>query len=430
MVVMFTRWTINAGQQGWPMKSIIAGVIFFLFSIYASTPSVAQTCNGAVICPVQLTTLGSGIETGVSTNDQEFVYVSVGNIVSNSRGILAQGRDPDINAGGEVVYVKEIVGSDGKNRPQIFSTLRGQLTNIEDPNAGGATDPSINSLGEVVYMARDSQNQVQIFSTIRGQLIFVTGETGLSSLEHPEIDDNGRVVFSLHGLDTNNIWEVDTAGNLIKLTFFDYPLKAVQPTLAAETGELVYVLFNEQTDVLSLISERDGELFVADPDPGANFGVYPDLSPRGLLVFMGTKDSIFQLWLGIRACDGSDEVCTFPGVSCPPTSVTINIQRNRINVTRGHTDVTILSTADFDATTVDPTTVFFGKTGTEASPTRVKIVDANKDRQKDLVLRFTNQDTGLQCGDTQGILKGETFDGQIIQGADSIVTVRCRHRAL
>ena len=159
------------------MKSIIAGVSFFLFSIYAYTPSVAQTCNGAVICPVQLT-FESVQGVMPTANDQEFVYVAVGNIVSNSRGILAQGRDPDINASGEVVYVKEIVGSDGKIRPQIFSTLRGQLTNIEDPNAAGATNPSINSLGEVVYMARDLQNQTQIFSTIRGQLTFITGDCG------------------------------------------------------------------------------------------------------------------------------------------------------------------------------------------------------------------------------------------------------------
>ena len=33
------------------------------------------------------------------------------------------------------------------------------------------------------------------------------------------------------------------------------------------------------------------------------------------------------------------------------------------------------------------------------------------------------QETGVQCADTEAFLTGETFDGQAIQGSDSIVTV-------
>jgi hypothetical protein len=304
------RWVLLA------MLTIMDGVPIF------NNQGFAQSCGGRVVCIVQLT-FGPSQGSRPSTNDQEFVYESNGPvIVSNIRGALAEGIRPDIGATGEVVYVRDVIGSDGRNRPQIFSTTRGQLTSIEDPNNAGADNPSINSFGEVVYMARDLQNQTQIFSTIRGQLTFITGDTGLSSPEHPEIDDNGRVVFAMHGPDgagsaTANIWEVDSGENITQLTFHNFPEEAVQPTLAAETGELVYVVFNQQTHVLSLVSERDGELFVAAPDPGANFGVFPDLSPKGLLVFQGFVDSADQTWLGIRASDGEGKVCSFSGIVCP-----------------------------------------------------------------------------------------------------------------
>jgi hypothetical protein len=129
-------------------------------------------------------------------------------IISNIRGVLDEGLRPDISATGEVVYFKEVIDADGQQCPQIFSTTRGQLTFLEDCINVGAENPSINSLGEVVYMGRDSQNQTQIFSTIRGQLTFVTGGSG----EQPDIDDNGRVVFARRGPDgsgseTLNIWE-------------------------------------------------------------------------------------------------------------------------------------------------------------------------------------------------------------------------------
>jgi hypothetical protein len=172
-------------------------------------------------------------------------------IVSNTRGVLDAGLRPDISASGEVVYYKEVV-EDDRSCWQIFSTTRGQLTFFEDCNNIGSNNLSINSSGEVVYISRDSQNQDQIFSTVRGQLTFVTGGIG----EFPEIDDSGRVVFAKHGPDgmgstTLNIWELDTEGNIRQLTFYNFPEEAEQPTLAAETGELVYIVFTRHFQYLS-----------------------------------------------------------------------------------------------------------------------------------------------------------------------------------
>jgi hypothetical protein len=103
-----------------------------------------------------------------------------------------------------------------------------------------------------------------------------------------------------------------------------------------------------------------------------------------------------------------------------PNRIIISRDPNRVEVTT----VAILTTPTFDATTVDPSTVRFGKTGTEAAPVQATLADANGDGTLDLVLRFRTQDTGLQCGDTSALLRGKTVSGQAIQGSDSIVTVR------
>jgi len=103
-----------------------------------------------------------------------------------------------------------------------------------------------------------------------------------------------------------------------------------------------------------------------------------------------------------------------------PNRITISRDPNRIEVTT----VAILTTPTFDAVTVDPTTVQFGRTGTEATPVQTTLADASGDGVPDLVLRFRTQDTGLQCGDTSAVLTGQTVSGQDIYGSDSIVTVR------
>ena len=85
----------------------------------------------------------------------------------------------------------------------------------------------------------------------------------------------------------------------------------------------------------------------------------------------------------------------------------------------------ILSDDAFDATTVVADTVRFGPTGTEATPTRVVVRDVDGDSDVDVVLRFSIQDTGIQCGQTSALLTGRTSDGRTFAASDAIQTVRC-----
>lgn len=87
--------------------------------------------------------------------------------------------------------------------------------------------------------------------------------------------------------------------------------------------------------------------------------------------------------------------------------------------------VAILTTDTFDATAVDHATVSFeGATETHVhkktgEPQRHE-EDVDGDGDIDLVLHFRLGETSLTCEATEGTLTGETFDGQAIQGHDTI----------
>lgn len=105
-----------------------------------------------------------------------------------------------------------------------------------------------------------------------------------------------------------------------------------------------------------------------------------------------------------------------PGV----TPNTVNPNANSI------LQVAILSTSAFNASTVDPRTVRFGATGTEASVVSQGLIDVNGDGTADLVLKFRTRDTGILCGSSTAVLQGKTLVGKAIKGADAIVTVGCK----
>lgn len=95
---------------------------------------------------------------------------------------------------------------------------------------------------------------------------------------------------------------------------------------------------------------------------------------------------------------------------------------NNINPgSNGVVPVAILSTPAFNAASqVDRSTLRFGRTGDEQSLLRTKIEDVNKDGLPDVVGFFDTNLAAFQHGDTAGVLKGLTNNGQPIMGTDSI----------
>lgn len=97
--------------------------------------------------------------------------------------------------------------------------------------------------------------------------------------------------------------------------------------------------------------------------------------------------------------------------------------RNPVNLKgKGVIPVAILTTDDFDATTVDPATVRFGPGEAQEAHARGHIEDVDGDGHDDLVLHFKTKDSGIQAGDAEAGITGMTFGGEEIAGSDAIDT--------
>lgn len=85
--------------------------------------------------------------------------------------------------------------------------------------------------------------------------------------------------------------------------------------------------------------------------------------------------------------------------------------------------VAILTTADFDALTIDADSVLFGPDEAERSHRQAHVYDVDGDGDLDLLFHFRTQQTGIAAGDTEACVTGQTFDGVPITGCDSVQTV-------
>lgn len=146
-------------------------------------------------------------------------------------------------------------------------------------------------------------------------------------------------------------------------------------------------------------------------------------------------------WTGTGGFSSTDNPLTVNNVTTDMT-ITANFNITQIDVTidvkpgetpnsinprnKGKIPVAIITTSDFSAGDVAPTSVHFGKTGNEASASHWSLVDVNGDGQIDLLLHFPTRDTGILCDDTQVFLTGKTHSGVSIKGEDKIRTVGCK----
>jgi len=106
------------------------------------------------------------------------------------------------------------------------------------------------------------------------------------------------------------------------------------------------------------------------------------------------------------------EVPPTPAIDIKPGS-----DPNSINLkSKGVVPVAVLTTDDFDASTIDPGTLFFAG----ASPVRWTLEDVDDDGDLDLLIHFKTQDLDLDENSTEATLTGKTYSGQPIEGTDSV----------
>ena len=142
-------------------------------------------------------------------------------------------------------------------------------------------------------------------------------------------------------------------------------------------------------------------------------------------------DDILLVVFGIEEINDQEEVIYLAlGAVGGPLEILVDIkpgkEPNAINPTSGQKiPVAILTTGNFDAQLVDPSTVQFGPGAATESHRRWHVKDVDEDGDLDLLFHFNTQETGIACGDREATLTGETYDGQVITGSDSIKTVKC-----
>jgi hypothetical protein len=90
----------------------------------------------------------------------------------------------------------------------------------------------------------------------------------------------------------------------------------------------------------------------------------------------------------------------------------------------GNLPVAILSSADFNASTVDPDSLRFGL-GEATRTGDVEISDVDGQFGNDTTVHFRIQDSGIFCDDTEVSVYGETLEGSPIAGTGSIDATQC-----
>lgn len=143
------------------------------------------------------------------------------------------------------------------------------------------------------------------------------------------------------------------------------------------------------------------------------------------------RDNI-DVWTELDASFGPRyaRLTAIPGSAV--TQVIIDIKPgsdpNSINLgSHGVIPVAILTTEDFDATTVDPDTVELAGSSVairgNGKRALASFEDVDDDGDIDLMLNVETENLSLETGATEATLTGETFDGQAIIGSDTIVIV-------
>ncbi|HET8946009.1 MAG TPA: hypothetical protein VFQ07_03430, partial [Candidatus Polarisedimenticolia bacterium] len=89
----------------------------------------------------------------------------------------------------------------------------------------------------------------------------------------------------------------------------------------------------------------------------------------------------------------------------------------------GTLPVAIMSTAEFDATTVDPATVRLAGAPVRLKPSgsySCQPQDVDRDGLTDLLCQVEKSSLQLHAGDTIAVLAASTFDGEALQGQDTV----------
>lgn len=125
---------------------------------------------------------------------------------------------------------------------------------------------------------------------------------------------------------------------------------------------------------------------------------------------------------GSPTLDAADPIRVSVDVKPGDTPTTVEADRG------GMIPIAILTTPQFDATSVDATTIRVGPTGTEAEVFRSMTEDVNRDGRTDLLMLVRLQEMSVKCGDKAIRVTGKTKSGADIEGSETVIVEGCGSR--
>jgi hypothetical protein len=270
-----------------------------------------------------------------------------------------------------------------------------------------------------------SGDEYDIYLTIDELPITVEDESYLSI--HPECTPAGEVALVGEELDCVTLVHNAGTGLPRKVEITSQFSGPPAPTIDEATWSIPGPLGTAETDCLigSTVLCRPTTVLVALKTPVIMAMTVIPTAPGLLTERAEVKTASTDPDLTNNVKTTTIEVFKRVTVDVAPRSDT-----NEVNSGRGGTvTVAILTTADFNATSVDPLSVCFGDSGTPAERTCTEqhgeghLQDVNKDKLLDLVLHFEVADTGIDLTDSSACLLARTKDGIGLYGCDAI-TVR------
>jgi len=310
--------------------------------------------------------------------------------------------------------------------------LTDTLSNNENP--AWSADGS-----KIVFMSdRDGNFEIYSMNADGSGQTRLTNNT--SADEFPDWSPDGtKIVFTSNRDGNDEIYTMNSDGsNPVRLT--NNPASDAEPNWSPDGTKLVFHHNSNSSEIYSMNADGSD---VTNLSQNPAFDADPAWSPDGsMITFTTNRNGLFQI--AVMNADGSGQTVITAGSSLEgfpdwqplvPSVVTVRVDikpgatRNPICLRSDRLiPVAIVTTDTFDATTVDPNTVCFGDADDPAQPDCTEafgsgqIEDVNGDGRPDLLLTYETSQTGIDLGDTQACLTGETFDGVEVEGCDAITT--------
>ncbi|MCP5096844.1 MAG: hypothetical protein GY943_14940, partial [Chloroflexi bacterium] len=404
-------------------RNLISGNDFAGVNIFTSSNTVQGNfigTNAAGDAILGNIVVGVTIQTGSINNLVGGTTESVRNVISGN-GSSGNEGGVTLITGAQFNWVQgNYIGTDvtgefdlGNNGPGVYIFSASSTNNVIGGTESGA--------GNIVaYNQRDG---FKLYSgsenSILGNAIYSNSDLGI------DINDNG--------VTPNDIGDGDSGVNQLQ----NFPVI----TAVSATGDTIEGTLNSSANTQFHI-----ELFANDACDVSEHGEGQYLLDTFQVTTNGSGNATFLISPATIALAGqfvtataTDPVgnssefsqCRAVGDAAGELEVEIDVEPGKVNnliLCRGATEVTvaILTTATFDALTVNNTTVTFAgasevhtnrQTGEPARHEK----DVDRDGDLDLVLHVRLGDTTLNCLSTEGVLSGETVTGEHFEGGDSVV---------